>query len=288
MPNSNFVLTKDNYYSKQANDLFMSVSQFKSICGTEYKPACEKTGLLLAEGAITQPSSTALLIGSFVDSYFEGTLDDFKADHPEMYKKTGDKGLKAEFLKAEDIIRRIEADQLFMSYMDGDKQTIMTANIFGIDWKIKMDSYFPDDKIVDLKIMKDMKPIYSETTRQRVDFIHYWGYDIQGAIYQKAVEIKTGKRLPFYIACATKEAVTDIDIIEITQPHLDNALEYVKRNLPHVLDIRNKIVEPIPCGKCYNCLINKKLTKPTSIDDIMVKPFVVDMEEYTSFDEDDI
>ena len=274
MSDANFVLTNENYYSAEANDKYMSVSQFKSMAGTPYKEACELNGLLTFKGVIPPPTSTALLVGSFVAAYFEGTLDDFKAAHPEMYKTTGDKGLKADFVKAEEIIRRVTKDQTFMSYMSGDKQTIMTANIFGIDWKIKMDSFFKDDKIVDLKIMRDMKPIFSELAWQRVDFIHYWGYDIQGAIYQKVVEIVTGKKLPFYIACATKEAVTDMDIIEVTQPHLDKALEFVKDNIEHVLNLKNGLIEPVACGKCTYCVQNKVLQGPRKIDDIIIKPRV--------------
>ena len=73
----------------------------------------------------------------------------------------------------------------------------MTANLFGINWKIKMDSYHPDDKIVDLKIMRSMDPIWSDKCHMKSDFIRYWGYDIQGAVYQKVVELVTGKKTAF-------------------------------------------------------------------------------------------
>lgn len=44
-----------------------------------------------------------------------------------------------------------------------------------------------------------------------LDFIRFWGYDTQGAIYQETVRQNTGKRLPFYIAAASKEPTTDIE-----------------------------------------------------------------------------
>lgn len=284
---SSFVLTNDNYYSDEANKNYMSVSQFKELCGTTAKSVCEKTGVMIATGKISMPKTTALLVGSYVDSYFEGTLTEFKEANPDIYKKTGDKGLKAEFLKAEEIIRRIEADAMFSQYMSGDKQVIMTGNLFGVDWKIKMDSYIVDDKIVDLKVMRDMKPIYSELLGQRVDFIHYWGYDIQGAIYQKIVEIKTGKRLPFYIACATKESPVNIDIIEVTQPYLDNALKFVENGIQHAINLKNGYTNPSPCGICANCVKSKILTTPTLLDDIVIKPRNTDYDDYEDYDDYD-
>lgn len=262
-------LTQENYYSNEANKDYMSVSQFKDFAGTTAHGSCEDVAFKKAAGVISMPKTKALLVGSYVDSYFEGTLEEFKADNPEIFKKTGDKGLLADYKGAEEIISRIEGDTLFASYMSGQKQVIMTGNLFGVDWKIKMDSYHPDDKIVDLKIMKDMKPIWSDEKHAKFDFIHYWGYDIQGAIYQKIVEINTGKKLPFYIACATKESPTDIEIIEITQPHLDAALAFVEENIEHVMNVKKSIITPAKCGCCYYCKIGKVLTAPISIDSIM-------------------
>ena len=81
------------------------------------------------------------MVGSYVDRYFEGTLDAFKSEHTEMFKKDGN--LKAEYVKADALIQRAERDELFMKYMSGEKQVIMTAELYGTPWKIKMDSYIP-------------------------------------------------------------------------------------------------------------------------------------------------
>lgn len=169
------ILTNENYYSTDADKQYMSNSQFKDLIGTTAKYACEYTGVNKLNGNVTIESTQSMLVGAYVDAYFEGTLDKFKLEHPELYKKTGDKGLKADFIQAENIIHRIEKDNLFRKYMSGEKQRIMTNRLFGIDWKIKMDSYFPNDKIVDLKVMRDMNPIYSEKLHRKTDFIHYWG-----------------------------------------------------------------------------------------------------------------
>lgn len=44
-----------------------------------------------------------------------------------------------------------------MQCMSGEKQVIMTAEIFGIPWKIKIDSYLKDIVITDLKIVESIK-----------------------------------------------------------------------------------------------------------------------------------
>lgn len=145
------VLTAENYYSQEANEEYMSVSQFKDFCGTYGKMPCEFTAMEKLKGRWEEPKSKALMVGSYVDSYFEGTLDKFKAENPDLFKRDGT--LKAEFVKADEIIQRIERDDYFMKFMSGKKQVIMTGELFGTKWKIKMDSYIPDIAIVDLKVM---------------------------------------------------------------------------------------------------------------------------------------
>ena len=92
-----------------------------------------------------------MMIGSYVDSYYEGTLNEFRTKNPHIFRKDGK--LLSGFQKAEDIIARTERDELFQKYMSGQKQVIMTAELFGVPWKIKMDSYLEDKAIVDLKVM---------------------------------------------------------------------------------------------------------------------------------------
>lgn len=41
------VLTAENYYSKEANKEYMSVSQYKDFAGTYGKMACEFSAVLL-------------------------------------------------------------------------------------------------------------------------------------------------------------------------------------------------------------------------------------------------
>lgn len=250
-------LTQRNYFSKKASLEYMSVSQFKAF------ERCQHSALAEINGKYEREETTALLVGSYVDSYFEGTLKEFKAAHPDIFKKDGT--LKADYTQAEAIIQRIKKDKLFMQYMSGLKQVIMTGEICGVPIKIKVDSLLPD-KIVDLKIMRDFANIY-DAEKGSLPYFEAWGYDLQGAVYQEIVRQNTGKTLPFYLAAATKEKTPDIDIIHINEKSLDFAFDKFKANVELYDAIKKGIIEPERCGKCDYCKQTKVLTEPTDSEE---------------------
>ena len=187
------MLTNENYFDRANQMRYMGVSQFKAF------EKCEAAALAEVAGDYERERTTALLVGSYVDAHFEGTLDIFKAKNPEVFTKKGE--LRSEYKQAEVVINRLERDPLFMFYMNGEKQVIMTGEIEGVPVKIKIDSYHPGKMIVDLKVMKDFQDIYVEG-KGRLSWIEAWSYDIQGAVYQEIVRQNTGLKLPFFIKTA--------------------------------------------------------------------------------------
>lgn len=254
------LLTSENYFSVEMSKKYLGVSQYKDFMGTMAKQGCEELALAKINGEWDTEKSTALLVGSYVDSHFENTLNIFKSKNPELFKKDG--GLKADYVRAEEVINRIEQDQLFMQFMSGNKQTIMTADMFGSPWKIKIDSYLEGVAIVDLKVMANLRDFKYVRDFGHVNFIHQWGYYIQGAVYQEVVFRNTGKRLPFYLAASSKEKEPDLEIIQLEQSLMDEALIEVERNTPNIVLLKNKEVEPTRCGLCDYCKHTKVLTKP--------------------------
>ena len=263
------VLTEDNYYSDAANYEYMSVSQFKAFAGTDGKVACEAAAMAELRGEWKKEKTTALLVGSYVDSYFEGvdSLERFQKNNPEIFSRDGE--LKAPYKQAERIIARIERDPFFMKCMSGQKQVIMTGVLFGTKWKIKMDSYIPNMVIVDLKVMESITKHHWVRDLGPVDFIRYWGYDIQGAIYQEIVRQNTGRKLPFYIAAATKEKETNIEVIHVSDNFLRDAMSIVEANMPRVLNVKAGMEEPRRCGTCDYCRSTKVLNGPIGILDLL-------------------
>ena len=261
------LLTNENYFSKEAEQKYLSVSQYKNFIGSLGKLACEAEAMALLNGEWEKEKTTALMVGSYVDAHFEGSLDLFRAQNPSLFKKDG--GLKADYVKAEEIINRIERDELFMKYMSGQKQVIMTAEMFGAEWKIKIDSYLEGKAIVDLKIMRELHKAEYTKDFGYMDFIQYWGYDLQGAIYQEVVYRNTGKRLPFFIAAASKEKEPDIELIWIPDEHLREKLIEVERNTPKVLMLKNREAEPIRCELCDYCKHTKVLKNPIHFSELL-------------------
>lgn len=227
-------LTSENYYSQEANKEYMSVSGYKDFAGTYGKMPCEFYGMEKLNGRWEDEKSTALLVGSYVDSYFEGSLEQFKKENPEIFTQKGE--LKANFKQAEEIIARIERDEYFMKFMSGQKQVIMTGELFGAKWKIKMDSYIPDVAIVDLKVMASITDLKWVKDIGYLDFVRYWGYDIQGAIYQGiSRQLRMGNTVfPEYYS----------EFIE-RRLQLDRAMEYCNA----LQDELQFIAETIPCDK---------------------------------------
>lgn len=241
-------LNNENYYSQQANTEYMSVSQFKTWID------CPAKAMASLKGDYSMPEKTALLVGGYVDAWAEGTLDEFKEKHPSIFKKNGE--LKADYVQADNIIERIQSDKVFCHYaLEGEKQVIETAELFGCKWKTKIDN-LRDDCIVDLKCMKDMQRVMG------ISFIEYYHYDWQLAVYQQVHFLVTGKRLPCYLAVVTKETPSNIEVINIPQWRLDECLEEIEKHMPHILAMKNGEIEIEPCGVCDYCRGVKKIIDP--------------------------
>lgn len=262
-----FVLTADNYYSKEADEKYMSVHQYLDFVGHMGVHGCEEMAMAKLRGDYAKETTTAMLVGSYVDSYFEGTLEQFKKEHPECFTQKGE--LKASFKQAEKMIERCEKDSYFMSTMQGEKQVIMTAYLFGCEWKIKMDSYLPGKAIVDLKTSADIHKAWKVQDYGYASFVEYWGYTLQMAVYQKVVEINTGKKLPCYISVVTKEDSPEIAVINIDQMTLDHALNEIEMNMASVLMVKSGEVEPFRCEKCDYCKATKVLKGAISYMDLI-------------------
>ena len=279
-------LTKNNYYGPKANAEYMSVSQYKSFS------KCEAMAMAELKGEYSRPKSDALLLGSFVDEMLTGTKKSqikFVADnYSDIFQKSSkiyvamnklentksriayvgdyytdifDSENKpyATIVQALETIDRIKKQPLMMQHLGGKHQTIMAGKIAGVPFKIKMDSYHPNAIIVDLKYMSSLRsPNLFEP------MVKYWGYDIQGAIYQEIVYQNTGKLLPFYLVVGTKEKPAHLAIAEIKQYDLDDALEQVKKNAPRYQAIKKGKIEPERCEDydCNYCTETVLITKP--------------------------
>lgn len=255
-------LTESNYFSQEAGRAYMSVSQLKSFL------KCPAATMAEIKGEYSPERGRALLLGSYVDEALTGTEESFERfcedNHSELYQKRSGKKY-ADVAQADEAIRRVREQPLMMKYLSGEHQTIMTGEIEGVPFKGKFDSYKPGKFITDLKYVRSLRsPNLFE------NFIDYWKYTMQMAVYQEIVFQNTGDRLPCYIVAATKESPPRVTVAEIDQFTLDRELEDVKRMAPLFQKMKNGEIPPERCEEydCVFCATTKILTEPVPYEQI--------------------
>lgn len=260
------ILNNDNYFSKEAMQEYLSVSQYKAFVGSHGRKGCEAKAMAELKGEWIFERSNDMLIGSYVDSHFDGTLDVFKAQNPSIFTQKGE--LLSAFKHANEVIARAERDPYFMKYMSGEKQVIVTGEIFGVKWKGKIDSLIKDVLICDLKVMKAIREALWVKDLGRVSFVEYWGYSVQGAVYQELARQTFGKKLPFFIAALSKEKYPDLEIIGFDQQNLDDAMSTIVPNINRIIDLKSGKVPVDFCGECDYCRSVKVLSRPVHFSEL--------------------
>ncbi|MEK4263643.1 PD-(D/E)XK nuclease-like domain-containing protein [Paenibacillus sp. FSL L8-0499] len=259
-------LTSENYYSQEANKEFMSVSQYKDFI------KCESTAMAKLSGKYSDMKHEALLIGSYVHAAIEGedAFESFKKDNPEIY--TAKKELKACFKAADNMIDSILSDDLCQTVLVGDKEVILTADMFGTMWKAKIDVLSRENgRITDLKTVKGIREKYWNGNKY-VSFIQMYQYDVQMAVYAEIERLSGEMKFEYLeptILAVSKEEVPDKEIIWFDEPLIHEKLKEVELNMPRILDVKFGNVTPSECGRCNYCKSKKRLASMTHYLDLL-------------------
>ena len=252
-------LTAANYHSTEMNNRYWSASLLKSFL------ECPARAVAELRGEYVRPKSDALIIGSYVDAAFEGrkAYTAFVNDHPELYKRDG--SLKSEFVKADAMIQRALSDDVFMDFMKGRKQVIKTATLWGVPFKAKFDVLKDrgagEHRIVDLKTVKDLSPVY-KPGMGKVDFATAWNWPLQMALYQKI----EGHNLSCYLAVITKQDPPDITVVRIPQARMDAEIDFISTRIEMFKAMKAGVLEADRCGNCAYCRSSHKLAEPVALD----------------------
>ncbi|OAB27842.1 hypothetical protein PMSD_23015 [Paenibacillus macquariensis subsp. defensor] len=262
-------LTKSNYFSQEANRHYMSVSQFKSFLPSY--GGCEAQAVATLNGTYERSSVMAFMEGHYVHAWNEGTLDEFKADNPDLYSSRGATAgqLKANFQHCNTMIEVLENDPYVMKALAGQKEVIFTAELFGIPWKVMLDSYQPNigentGLFADLKTMKEIEEkFWNKDANTWENFLDHYGYKIQMSVYAEIEKLVTGRDewlLP-HMVIVTKQSPPDHDIYYFDYDVIVQSLNIVSNNIERVKAVKSGLVAPIRCDKCKYCRSTKKVTR---------------------------
>lgn len=259
-----YKVTEENYFSEECNNHYTSSHTYINFHGTPVYKGCEAKTIDRNENPVDRTDN--MIIGQYLDAYYEGKLEDFKANTPELFQKNGK--MYAKFEKCEQMIKRCNDSEIFVKYMTGFKQSIYTGSFGGIDWKIKTDNLVVDKDnnilgIVDLKTCQDIHLKYGTFT-----WIEAYGYDIQLAIYQEIIKEKIGKYVPCYIAAVDKKDTPETAIIYLPDDHLQKIRELMLSDLERFKKVISREVEPSKCEECDYCISVRKNESEINLFDL--------------------
>lgn len=276
-----FVLTDENYYSREADIHYMSCSQYQSF------EKCEAAAIAKLRG-LWQPEETsdALFQGQYFHSYFESpqafqVFCDENFNRIFKTKTTKAKGTEivgkyAPFERLDEMIEAVENDRFISRILDwqGENELPMTGIVGGVPWRMKMDKYCPGTRrIIDYKTSANLHELYYNfRTRERQTFIEEFGYMMRAAVYG---EIERQNRQEatfpsFLIIGVSKQSPPDKEVILLDDDtRWEYELEVVKSKIPHIQRLKEGVENPKRCGMCEYCRATKEIRKIKAYTDLM-------------------
>lgn len=268
-------LTRDNYYTPEADIEYMSCSQYQSFL------ACEAATIAKLRGAYVPSDSEALIVGNYFHTAMESpeAHRQFCKEHfDEIYKSKIDRksgevivtGKYAPYEKADKMLEVCHSDPLIKTLIDmpGENEVIMTGELFGVKWRVRMDKYNPENRIIiDWKTCADVnKTEYNPILGERESFVEALGYLMRAAVYTEIEKQHTGNTedASFVIVAVSKQDPPDKAALLLNhRQRYDYELEQIQKHMARIIDVKIGRVKPRRCGCCEYCRSTKILKKIT-------------------------
>ena len=244
------ILTNENYFSKEANQEYMSVSQYKNFMQCEAKA--------LHDIKIGEENETdAFLEGKLFEAIVTGSGDLFIAKHPELISKTGKTvgQLKSNFKAVSISAEKFLSQDFFTDIINKcEKQVILTGEIEGVKVKCALDLFDKEtNSIYDIKCMKDFNEQWNKKEKKYVPWYYTYNYVLQLAIYKEIVRQNYGDVEKAGLLAASKESSPDIEALTFSNELLNLELENFKLNVKKYNNIKCGLLKPSYCGECSYC-----------------------------------
>lgn len=289
------LLTRDNYYTPEADWAYMSCSQYQGFL------ECEAAQMARLEGRWQGSGTEAFLVGNYFHSYMEG-----RSAHEEFLnqnlaqifktrtdKKTGETlitGKYAAYEAADRMIAKCLSDPLVLRFyqMEGEVEEIMTGELFGVPWRIRMDKRIPQlNMILDWKTTANIRELkYNPLTRERETFAEAYGYLMRAAVYAEIMRQNTGQEHDpqFVIVAVSKQDPPDLAVLSLNhRQRWDMELEEIKKRLPHIMRVKTYQEQARRCGECEYCRATGRVRR--IIPYYELKPEFREGDEYDEFPE---
>ena len=248
-------VNNENYFSKEADLEYMSVSQWKLFHD------CEAKALATILGQEDATYKSAFLEGHLFEACVTGNKELFMAKHPEIISSRGATAgqVKAEFKRVLEAAEKFNNQEFFTNIVKKcDKQVILTGEIDGVKVKCALDLFDKkSNSIYDIKCMKDFKEQWSSEDRMYIPWYYAYKYVLQLGVYKEIAQQNFGEIGSVALLAATKEDIPDLNAPRISHELLDMELERFKLNLKRYDEIKKGNIEPISCGSCDYCKKNK-------------------------------
>lgn len=255
------ILTESNYFSREADMKYLSVSQYKTFVNE-----CEAKGLALAKKEYGNYDKMVFLLGNYFHAWAEGKLEEFIEKNSSKIMMKSKKDKLAQFREVDEIIKRLENNPTqykrildIIRNKNNKKEQIFTGKLFENEWKIKIDVYNPiNGYFCDFKLVKSINDKFYNIFKNKYEnFILHYGYDIQMYIYSQIEKIANNREkiLTPIIACITKENPIDTSLFIGFEDIFDNQefIDIIKLNSDRIVSIKNGDIEPMYCDKCDYC-----------------------------------
>jgi len=282
-------LTTENYYTKEADEKYMSVSQFNAF------EKCEVKALKKYKGELEDEKVSAFIEGNYMHTMFESPKahTDFIKEHEEdIFTKTAPKRKKAEFVKADEAYGLAKNHRRFVQAMEGESEQIYTFKLFDVDWKIRVDK-INHDKVFfsDLKYVKSIEDElwktyylddYGNTVRDsayhqavtdgfsdtyikknmKVTFYEFWGYWRRFSLYSMGISLAMEKEYTALMTVISKEKIPDFDVFIFDDSNrMSDELIDIERYMPRIISLKAGKEKPVGCGVCNICRKSKKIDR---------------------------
>lgn len=285
-----FGLTRDNYYSREADMEYMSCSQYQGW------RECEAKQLAKLQGRWEDEPSEAFLVGNYFHTYFEGpeahaqfieeNENSIFLNQTEAEAAAGIRRLRAPYAQADKMITVAEADPLIHSLivLPGENELIMSGELFGVPWRVRDDKYVREGRmIIDWKTCANITELkWSDELHEKVTFIDAYGYMMRAAVYSEIEKQFAHEKTDpnFIIVAISKQDYPDKGVFLLNhRVRYDYELGEIKKRLPYIMAVKNGSMKPKRCGVCDYCRATKKLYE--------IRPYYTLMPEFREAREDD-